>query len=155
MFLSALGQVMSQPRLFDDPTATEIKPAKRRREGAYATPFAIGSGPPGETCKTCVHRKMLDYHNKTYNKCGLMQKSWTHGGATDIKLRWAACWSWMPLNMSTRILKLGDYSVQLLERMGNELTPMHLQLIAEHYEELGMDMGWLRHAANKLQWKLK
>lgn len=52
-----------------------------------------GSGPPGETCKTCGHlvRKRMA---KTYLKCGLMRLSWTGGGGTDVKAASPACRNW-------------------------------------------------------------
>jgi len=54
-----------------------------------------GTGPQGETCKTCRHI----YRNemaKTYLKCGLMRAVWTGGPATDIKASWPACSKWEP-----------------------------------------------------------
>jgi hypothetical protein len=52
-----------------------------------------GTGPAGETCKSCRHL----YRNrlaKTYLKCALMQAVWTGGGATDVKARAPACRRW-------------------------------------------------------------
>lgn len=69
------------------------KAAALRRTGMYAdTP---GTGPAGETCKTCRHlyRKMLA---KTYLKCGLMERGWTGGGRTDVKATAPACSKWEP-----------------------------------------------------------
>ena len=51
----------------------------------------IGSGPDGETCKTCAHsysRSMA----KRYYKCELVRA--TGGPATDIRLKWPACSRW-------------------------------------------------------------
>ena len=54
---------------------------------------APGSGPQGETCKTCEHlvRKRMA---KTYLKCGLMRAHWTGGGGTDVKAASPACREW-------------------------------------------------------------
>ena len=52
-----------------------------------------GSGPAGESCRTCQHivrRRMAG----TYLKCGLMRRFWTGGGATDIRARDPACRRW-------------------------------------------------------------
>ena len=55
------------------------------------TPATIGSGPVGETCRSCRHA-VRNYAR--YYKCALMKKAWSHGAATDIKLRWPACLAW-------------------------------------------------------------
>lgn len=52
-----------------------------------------GTGPEGETCKSCKHI----YRNqqaKTYLKCGLMRAYWTGGPKTDIRASWPACSKW-------------------------------------------------------------
>lgn len=54
----------------------------------------VGSGPAGETCKTCRHFTRLEYRSGTFLKCGLMEKHWTHGPATDIRAGWPACREW-------------------------------------------------------------
>lgn len=53
----------------------------------------IGSGPKGETCKTCKYLTRITYA-KTYLKCGLMRQQWTGGPGTDIRAKDAACWKW-------------------------------------------------------------
>ena len=65
------------------------KPAKKKT-GYAATP---GTGPQGETCKTCQHlyRKRMA---GTYLKCSLMEAVWTGGGATDVKAGSPACARW-------------------------------------------------------------
>ena len=67
---------------------------ERRAPTPGATPSLIGSGPDGETCRTCKNAVRLDYHDKAYWKCGLMRSVWTHGAASDIKLKWPACGDW-------------------------------------------------------------
>lgn len=52
-----------------------------------------GSGPAGETCKTCDHYTLRRWA-KVYRKCGLMQAQWTGGGATDIRASDPACRRW-------------------------------------------------------------
>lgn len=80
-------------------TVTEAR-AMLAKKGRKPTPkrgYADkpGTGPEGETCKTCRHI----YRNqmaKTYLKCGLMRAVWTGGAATDIKASWPACSKWEP-----------------------------------------------------------
>lgn len=59
--------------------------------GGYAA--QPGTGPEGETCKTCKHlrRKSLA---KVYLKCELMRPVWTGGAKTDIKAKSPACAKW-------------------------------------------------------------
>lgn len=52
-----------------------------------------GTGPAGETCKTCEHYT-IKYMAKTYRKCGLMQAKWTSGPGTDIRAGDPACKKW-------------------------------------------------------------
>lgn len=52
-----------------------------------------GTGPAGETCKTCRHLARIRY-SKTYLKCALIQAGWTHGPGTDVKARAPACGKW-------------------------------------------------------------
>ena len=57
-------------------------------KGLYAG--VPGKGPEGKQCRHCDHRRRIE-HAKTYNKCGLMEKRWTVGGATDIQATAPAC----------------------------------------------------------------
>ena len=52
-----------------------------------------GTGPAGETCKTCKHSC---YHQRVrrFWKCRLMKDKWTHGYGTDIRLKSPACKEW-------------------------------------------------------------
>lgn len=70
--------------------ATKIK-----KKGLYAD--APGTGPDGETCKSCRHiyRKHM---GKTYLKCELTRAWWTGGGGTDIKAGSPACSKWQALD---------------------------------------------------------
>jgi len=56
--------------------------------------WAPGSGPEGETCKTCAHRVRLQYHGKIYQKCGKNESAWTHGRGSDIRTTDPACKFW-------------------------------------------------------------
>ena len=72
------------------------KPEKRRKHFLKDMAHAAqpGSGQKGETCGTCKNRIRINYHNRTYNKCGLMKGSWTHGPGTDIRCKDNACKFW-------------------------------------------------------------
>lgn len=85
---------MDQPDLFDVGERQTYYTTPGHKSPP-CTPAKIGSGPDGETCKTCRHvfrNKMA----KTYYKCDLMREYWTGGAGTDIRLRWPACKYWEP-----------------------------------------------------------
>ena len=65
------------------------KKSKRRWKNGYAA--NPGTGPEGETCKSCNHKT---YHecSKRYYKCDLV--NWSNGAGTDILLRSPACHRW-------------------------------------------------------------
>jgi len=67
----------------------EIHPVVKHRVKGYAA--APGSGPAGETCKTCRHHVIIQIKN-IYHKCGLVH--WTAGAKTDIRLKSPACRRW-------------------------------------------------------------
>ena len=52
-----------------------------------------GSGPAGETCRTCEHFARRRYA-KTYLKCALMKAHWTGGPGSDIRAKDPACRLW-------------------------------------------------------------
>ena len=63
----------------------------RSKKTGHAAP--PGTGPLGETCKSCKHlyrHKM----SRTYLKCGLMQAVWTSGYGTDVRAGDPACKKW-------------------------------------------------------------
>lgn len=68
-----------------------MRPTKAKRGQPKGNAAPIGSGPKGETCRTCVHATSRTFA-KTYWKCGLVKA--TGGPATDIRLKWAACSRW-------------------------------------------------------------
>ena len=61
-----------------------------QRKGYAAQP---GTGPAGETCKSCKHIARIR-RSSTYIKCGLARERWTHGGGTDILTKAPACHYW-------------------------------------------------------------
>ena len=52
-----------------------------------------GTGPAGETCKTCQHIVRM-VRARAYLKCDLNRARWTHGGASDIRANSPACNRW-------------------------------------------------------------
>lgn len=87
--------------LFGEPITSPIpvvgngeKPRHVTKAKGYPSP--PGSGPEGQTCKTCANYCVLPYHNKAYRKCLVIQHRWTHGPGTDIKASWPACSFWKP-----------------------------------------------------------
>lgn len=55
-----------------------------------------GTGPEGETCKTCTHKTYQGGVAGRYIKCARMQDKWTGGEGTDILARAPACSGWEP-----------------------------------------------------------
>jgi hypothetical protein len=84
---------MTQLPLMVLPPAALAAAERARRfkwKGHAAQP---GTGPAGETCKTCEHavgKRMAS----TYYKCELRRSTWTGGAGTDIKLKDPACSKW-------------------------------------------------------------
>jgi len=63
---------------------------KPTMKNGYAAP--PGTGPAGETCKGCAHkRSMGHYGGKSFIKCELRRATWTSGEGTDILARSPAC----------------------------------------------------------------
>jgi hypothetical protein len=54
---------------------------------------APGTGPAGETCKSCQHYTRI-YWDKVYRKCDLARARWTHGAGSDIRAKDRACALW-------------------------------------------------------------
>jgi hypothetical protein len=55
-------------------------------------PASPGSGPEGESCKTCCHCRRVEHHDQNYFKCALVLE--TRGAGTDIRLKSPACSKW-------------------------------------------------------------
>lgn len=71
----------------------EIPEVEKPKPGQpKGNPAPIGSGPEGETCKSCDHSQRHAGGTKYFWKCGLVKP--THGPGTDIRLKWAACRFW-------------------------------------------------------------
>lgn len=75
-----------------------LTPAEReklfRRPKKTGHAWPPGTGPAGETCGSCRHRIRKETGNRTYQKCGLMERQWTRGPGTDIRAKDAACKFW-------------------------------------------------------------
>ena len=65
--------------------------SKNDPKGYAGTP---GSGPKGETCKTCEHRVKLRANSKRFYKCGKNKAHWSRSITTDIVLKMPACLHW-------------------------------------------------------------
>lgn len=63
-----------------------------KKNSGYAAP--PGTGPAGETCKTCANYTHRDNVAGSYRKCWLMRDVWTGGPGTDILARSPACSRW-------------------------------------------------------------
>tara|TARA_Y100000310_G_C20029973_1_gene511333 strand:+ start:142 stop:429 length:288 start_codon:yes stop_codon:yes gene_type:complete len=64
-----------------------IRPLKKGHAGQP------GTGPEGETCKTCEHYVKRVYSG-TFRKCHLTIKTWTKGKGSDIRAGDPACEFW-------------------------------------------------------------
>jgi len=70
-----------------------ISVLKSARRGVTGYAYPPGTGPSGETCKTCRHLTVRRFANRYY-KCGLVRA--TGGPATDVRLKSPACRAWEP-----------------------------------------------------------
>ena len=76
-------------------TPAERKKLKRRDPIPHGHAAIPGTGPEGETCRTCRHLERREFA-KTYLKCGLMRSYWTGGGGSDVRAKDPACRRWEP-----------------------------------------------------------
>ena len=53
-----------------------------------------GSGPAGETCRSCAHYTRRHFHDYVHLKCGLAEAKWTKGPGSDIRAKDPACKRW-------------------------------------------------------------
>lgn len=86
------------PVIADAPlTAEQMLERKRAKRRAAETPrgyaFTPGTGPEGETCKTCAHCKRFEFA-KAFHKCAKASTAWTHSRRTDIRVASPACKFW-------------------------------------------------------------
>lgn len=95
--------------LFGNPVIPEgpaMHPAERRRQKRRASEQARGyaappgTGPEGESCRSCAHSSLAGYryNHGNYWKCGQVQHLWTHSVRTDIRLKSPACRRWEAKN---------------------------------------------------------
>lgn len=82
--------------LFGDTVVIELSEAKGPRKPTKPNGYAAvpGSGPTGETCKSCEFAVGVGGHARTYYKCEKRQHLWTGGPGSDIRLRSPACSYW-------------------------------------------------------------
>lgn len=71
--------------------AAPDKPVRVKAKGLYAA--LPGTGPVGETCRTCANLSAQQMSNRWY-KCELTRPWWTGGVGTDVKARSPACSKW-------------------------------------------------------------
>jgi len=79
------------------------KEAAGKRKPTVKNGYAAqpGTGPEGETCKTCEHKVRLGRHGgKSFLKCKQREATWTNGEGTDILARTPACSKWAPRTSS-------------------------------------------------------
>lgn len=93
--IRAKGHAMTDTDLFGEPVIGALPCVNGGKRKTVAKGYAAppGSGPPGETCKTCEHYARIRRGN-TYRKCALMKPHWTGGPGTDILARSPACRFW-------------------------------------------------------------
>jgi len=81
---------LTQPDLMVLPASALKARRTSKKHGHAAVP---GTGPEGETCRSCAHLVRKEMAS-TYLKCGLMRAYWTGGQGTDVRARDAACRRW-------------------------------------------------------------
>lgn len=68
----------------------------QQRSKHYVQPrgyfYHPGTGPQGETCKSCEHNVRFS----RWHKCDLNRARWTSGRASDILVNAPACKYWQP-----------------------------------------------------------
>jgi hypothetical protein len=85
--------------LFGEEVAIE-RPRKTPKPKGHAAP--PGSGPAGETCRTCEHYTRRHFHDYVHRKCGLMKARWTKGPGSDIRAKDPACRLWVKASEEAR-----------------------------------------------------
>lgn len=82
---------MNNTDLFGQPLPPEPVRFGLRASGYARRP---GTGPAGETCRTCRFAVKVGGGKSHFYKCEIIRHRWTHGPGTDIKLRSPACEMW-------------------------------------------------------------
>jgi hypothetical protein len=85
--------------LFGNPIIESTLPLKdaKKKPGPNGYAARPGSGPKGETCRSCEFAVRTQPGRKVYWKCWMFRKlggKWTHGYGTDILLKTPACSYW-------------------------------------------------------------
>jgi hypothetical protein len=83
--------------LFGEKVIERISEARPGRKPTQPKGYAAspGTGPAGETCKTCTHKRSTGSAcARVYWKCDLMRNAWTGGPGTDIRMGSPACSRW-------------------------------------------------------------
>ena len=91
-----MSDLLGRPIIPDGPAMTLKERRKlkgRAKEVARGYPSPPGTGPAGETCKTCAHAVAVRM-SKTYWKCARIRDRWTGGRGTDILVGSPACRGW-------------------------------------------------------------
>lgn len=101
--LFGVAVTVSEPRLL---TAGGNVKRKETPNGYAARP---GSGPAGETCKTCEFKYQVEIRSgRKFWKCLKVQHRWSGCYASDIRLKSPACSFWeQALSKTPRKLGLG------------------------------------------------
>jgi hypothetical protein len=83
-------RIRTYKTLGGETVTTLIASGKRASDQANGYAAKPGTGPAGETCKSCVHAVKRWY----WWKCALFKAPWTHSRRTDIRLKSPACRFW-------------------------------------------------------------
>lgn len=101
----------SQPDLIAgfEPLRERITGDGKRKEIPKGYAARPGSGPAGETCKTCEFKYRIEIRSgKMFWKCLKMKHIWSSCYASDIRLKSPACSFWeQALSKTPRKLGLG------------------------------------------------
>jgi hypothetical protein len=93
--LDLFGRPLDAGAMTDAERKRALRQASETPRG-YVMPS--GTGPRGETCKSCRHSAVKQPRGGSGNYWGCLlfdrDSGWTHGPRTDIRLRYAACSKW-------------------------------------------------------------
>lgn len=85
------GELEAAPALSD---AERKRRQRRLRERPRGHAMPPGTGPDGETCRSCRHATRVGLATKDVHKCGANRRRWSASVITDIRLRDPACQKW-------------------------------------------------------------
>lgn len=107
-FVNIHGQPIDAKIWYSDQAkkAFEARKVAPRRKPTLKRGYAAnpGTGPEGETCKTCAYKVSGSNAggSKHFLKCDLRRATWTHGEGTDILARSPACIKWTPIDAAIK-----------------------------------------------------